>query len=133
MPGTNDFLDQIKNYGPIIGAGTQLIGSGMASGQYGRANDLNQLQSNRLFQLAQQERQRRDAMSRMLMPSMFRDMGMSPGQAQQSMSQMPSGNPSDPQYGSNYGPQLQNSGGGKVQEAIGAGVTGLGALGAAKS
>src|SRR5437660_871326 len=98
QPNQQQPPNAMQQWAPYLGSGLQLIGAGMASNQQARGNDLNQLQSNRLWLLAQQERQRRDAMIRQLMPSLYQGVGATPEQAQQGLSQLPSGDPNDPQY-----------------------------------
>ena len=71
-------------------AGTGLIGAKMVSNQMNRGNDLSQLNSQRMYDMAQQERQRRDQLSRMIMPNLMQGMGVSGPQARQYIGQMPS-------------------------------------------
>ena len=74
-----------QNAGQLIGAGAQLIGSKMASNQMGKANQVAEQNSQRSYELALEEKRRRDMLIRMLMPQILRDMGVNDQQKAQQM------------------------------------------------
>lgn len=59
----------------IITTGGNIGAAYMGSRQAGRANDLAQQNSQRLFQLGEQEQQRRDQLQRLLMPLLLKNLG----------------------------------------------------------
>ena len=88
--GIGGFLRQ--NAGNLIGAGTQLIGAKMASGQMNRANQIQERNSNRSYELALEEKRRRDMLIQMMMPQILRDMGVNDKEkAQQMIGRFPGG------------------------------------------
>ena len=66
-------------WGPLIltgaGAGANLIGSNMASGQIDQVNQQNQQNTQWLQQQAAEEKQRRDVLTKMFMPAILKNMG----------------------------------------------------------
>lgn len=57
-----------------IAAGTGLIGARMASGQMNKANEINRMNSERSYEMAQEEKRRRDALIKMIMPMLAQGM-----------------------------------------------------------
>ncbi len=83
LKGLNSPLGQTA-----IGGGLQLIGTKMASNQMNKANQINQTNSDRSYQMAQDEKRRRDALIRMLMPMLAQGMQVNdPAKVQQMVGQ----------------------------------------------
>ncbi len=64
-----------NTWGPtLLGGGLGLLGAGLQSSAVNKGNDINAANSDRLFKLGEQETQRRNALTQLLMPQLLRNM-----------------------------------------------------------
>ena len=61
----------------IAGAGASVTGALLGRSQQNKANEMQQRNSDRMFQMGDMERQRRDELTRMFLPFLLKSMGVS--------------------------------------------------------
>jgi hypothetical protein len=115
------------------GVGSNVLGAVLQNRQANRQNEQTAMSQERLYQLAQQEQQRRDMLTRAILPQMGRTLG-NPGLAQLGSTYGQIGGNSNMGQGGGLVPQTPGSSAGKALGIGGAGLgmasaAGLGALG----